>query len=201
MHLLSLNDEIPLIADTSVIINLLASGDAEQIFSGIKNPICIVEQIIDELEVGSDNGHLDQSILNTLIDNGTVQMVSLNDDGWDVFGELVCGPTPNTLDDGEAATLAYCVTNGSVPIIDEKKANRICQDQYPSLQPISSVALFKLFKKHQIVSDDFLSTAIYKSLIIGKMRVLNSHLDWVVNLIGSERAYECISLPYAARKS
>src|SRR5215469_16749115 len=51
-----------------------------------------------------------------------VRVVQLGDDGKRVYGSLVEGTAARTLDDGEAATIAYAHEAGAVALIDEKKA-------------------------------------------------------------------------------
>lgn len=200
MHHRSLIDpNIPLVADTSVIINLVASGLSEQILSGIKNPIYVVDEIIPELERGSEKGCHDADVLNNLINDRIVTCVSLNDDGWEQFEKLVSGSAKTSLDDGEASTLAYCAIHGAIPIIDEKKANRICKEAYSSLISISSVALFRLAEDSQDITEKHLSDAVFSALINGRMRVMEQHLNWVIDLVGIERASRCTSLPQKSR--
>ena len=201
MHLHSLTDpSVPLVADTSVIINLVASGIPEQIISSINNPIYVVDEILPELNRGNEKGCLDAEILENLISNGNVKCVSLNDECWEHFGLLVSGSAITSLDDGEAATLAYCAVHKNVPIIDEKKANKVCAGLYKELKPISSVALFKLASQHQNMNHPILSKAIYNALTNGRMFVMHQHLEWVVNAIGSDKATSCNSLSKRSKR-
>lgn len=200
MHLHSLTDDnTPLVADTSVIINLVASGIPEQILSAINNPIYIVDEIIPELDRGSKKGCSDADVLTKLISDGIVTCVSLNEEGWEHFEQLVCGSAKTSLDDGEAATLAYCAVHKAVPIIDERKANKVCKEQYSLLKPISSASLFKLANKNRGIIEDHLSEALHRALTDGRMRVLEPYIDWVINLVGASKAANCNSLPQSRR--
>lgn len=201
MHLHSLTDyNLPLVADTSVIINLVASGIPEQILSGINNPIYVVDEIIPELDRGSKKGCAGADILTKLINNGIVTRVSLNDKGWEHFEKLVCGSAKTSLDDGEAATLAYCAVHQVIPIIDEKKANKVCEEQYPNLKPISSASIFKLAEINGLINEELLSEAMHRALTEGRMRVLEPHIEWVINLVGPVKAANCNSLSQSQRK-
>lgn len=195
MHLHSLTDpKLPLAADTSVVINLVASGIPEQIIANLSHPFLVVDEVIVELERGRKNGCKDAQVLHGLIEKGLVKRVSLNDQGWECFGDLVCGSAVTSLDDGEAATLAYCVINQTIPIIDEKKANRVCKDRFPDLKPISSAAVFRLAENSQSIPKTNLSNAVHSALIHARMFVMPHHLDWVVEKIGQKRAASCNSL-------
>ena len=201
MHLHSLTDSrIPLVADTSVIINLVASGYAEEIISGLSNPVFVVDEIVGELNQGKLSGCKDVDVLLELIQKNVIKRVSLDDEGWEHFGDLVSGSSRTSLDDGEAATLAYCVVNNLVPVIDEKKANQVCQKRYKKLRPISSAALFKLASQGDIVEPSSLSDALFRALTIGRMFVMQHHLDWVVNMVGSDRAVKCNSISKRSRR-
>ncbi len=200
MHRLSSGDHhIPLVADASVIINLVASGMPEKIIPALSNPVVVVEEILVELERGRRTGCRDADVLRGLIDGGVVSCVSLGENEWETFEELICGHASTTLDDGEAATLAYCVERSSIPVIDERKANSICRKRYSSLSPKASVDLFRMAGSNEEIGNDALSDAVYQALKIGRMRVMDHHIDWVVDLIGRERAVTCRSLSKKVR--
>ena len=46
---------------------------------------------------------------------------------------------------------------------------------------------------------DELSAAVFRALMHGRMRVLPHNVQWVVDLIGPDRASACTSLPRVAR--
>ena len=60
--------------------------------------------------------------LSTLVESGIVEIVELDDSSQECFESLVIGPAVDTLDDGEAATIAYARATGTVALIDERKA-------------------------------------------------------------------------------
>ena len=55
------------------------------------------------------------------------------------FETLVVGAGANTLDDGEAATIAYALTNRLEALIDERKACRICAERFAALDVTTTV--------------------------------------------------------------
>src|SRR6202043_2386181 len=77
--------------------------------------------------------------LQELVAAGHIEIVSLGDTGWEHFETLVVGHAAETLDDGEAATIAYAAERGAVAVIDERKGTRICAARFPSLGVISTV--------------------------------------------------------------
>jgi predicted nucleic acid-binding protein len=127
MRPLSCLDEISewLITDTSAVINLNASGKAAEILHALPYKIAIVDVIPRELEVGRERGRRDAELASALVKAAHLQVVPLGDVGWGHYEGFVTGPAADTLDDGEAATIAYALEAGGVPIIDEEKATRI----------------------------------------------------------------------------
>ncbi len=101
-----------------------------------------VDAIIIELEEGRRRGRPDADLLNELVVAKRIEMVTLGNPAAAIFEELVIGPAAMTLDDGEAATIAYAVEQGAITIIDERKANRICGARFPKLRVGSTVDLF-----------------------------------------------------------
>jgi hypothetical protein len=128
-----------------------------------------------------------------------MDVVTLGDEGRSLFTSLVIGPAADTLDDGEAATIAYAAECGIRPVMDERKARRICAQRFAQLQLLSSVDLFIATGVEAALGRFALSNAMFRALQTARMRVLPHHIDWVVALIGVERAALCPSLPRAAR--
>ena len=115
------------------------------------------------------------------------------------FGRGILGDDVDTLDDGEAATIAYAVEKQGVAIIDERKAKRICRARFTQLHVASTIDLIGLDVVASALGPRLHAESVFKALMDGRMRVLPEHLDWVVGLIGTERAAQCLSLPAHAR--
>ncbi len=192
---------IPVIADTSVVINLNATQCAETILDALPNPFLVVPEVVLELESGLQTGRNDAAALKGWRTSGRVQIVPLGDTGTRHFFNLVSGPAAQTLDDGEAATIAHALEMESpaIPLIDERKANRICADRFAHLVTGSTVDLLAQDDVQADLGRVQLAGAVFNALLVGRMRVLPHHLDWVVNLIGLERAKQCESLPRSVR--
>lgn len=195
-----LNDlTLPVIADTSVVINLNASGCAEAILDALPNRFLVVSEVKRELEEDRRTGRNDTSALNALVASGRVEIVQLGDSGIQHFSGLVTGPATQTLDDGEAATIAYALEHGAAALIDERKANRICTERFAVLLTGSTVDLLAQDNVQAALGHDRLVDAVFHALRYGRMRVLPHHVRWVVDLIGRERAAQCPSLPRSVR--
>lgn len=195
-----LNDPAALIvADTSVAINLNATGFAAPILDALPNRFALVEEVVLELADGRPQGRTDADALHALVAAGRIDIVQLGNPATEHFTALVSGPAAKTLDDGEAATIAYAVEHGATALIDERKANRICAERFSALRTGCTVDLFAHDAIEAALGRNGLSDAVFNALYHGRMRVLAKHLDWVVNLIGSERAAQCSSLPASVR--
>ena len=197
-----LNDlTLPVVADTSVIINLNASGCAEAILDALPNRFLVVLEVRLELEEDQRTGRNDATALNALVASGQVEIAQLGDSDIQHFSDLVTGPASQTLDDGEAATVAYALEHGAVALIDERKANRICTERFPALVTGSTVDLLAQGNVQAALGHDRLAEAVFHALRRGRMRVLPHHVPWVVDLIGQTRAARCPSLPRSVRSA
>lgn len=190
-----------LVADASVVINLNATGCAQEILRALQMPVAVVDIVSRELDAGRRRGRQNTDILGNLIAVGLVEMVSLDDKAEKHFEQLVIGPAAMTLDDGEAATIGYAIEHGAIAVIDERKANRICSQRYPALRVGSTVDIFAHPNVVGTLGRKRLSQAVVKALRLARMRVLPHHVQWVIGLIGAEQAALCTSLPRSVRQS
>ena len=192
---------LPMVADASTVINLIATGCASTIIGALPNPIVTVDVIPVELDTGRLRGRKDADRLQELVAAGHIEIVTLGDSGWAHFESLVAGPALETLDDGEAATISYAVEHGAAAILDEKKGTRICSVRFPALDLVSTVDLLLHPEVRLILGEEALGEAVFTALRDARMRVFPHHLDEVVRLVGQERASQCPSLQKARRAS
>lgn len=192
---------VPLIADTSTVINLLATGCAPSIVNALPNRMVVVDVIPDELETGRLRGRKDAERLEELAAAGHVEIVSLGDVGWHHFEALVAGTAVETLDDGEAATIAYALEHNATAVLDETKATRLGSARFPKLKLISTVDILLHPVVRRSLGDEALSDAVFAALRDARMRVFSHHLTEIVRLIRPERAAVCQSLPRVARSN
>lgn len=191
---------IPLVADASAIINLNGSGAAEQILQLVPHPFVVVRQAVKELEDGRNRGHSDADRLAQLIDNGHVEVRDLGKLGSGIFESLVSGATLQTLDDGEAASIALAVEINGIVVIDERKAMTLCGSRFPSLEVVSTSCLLVHEQIQSGLGERNLADAVFGALQSARMRVPTELVEQVVALIGRDRALLCPSLPRSARR-
>ena len=190
---------VPVVADASAIINLNATASAAAIVGAFPNSFLVTENVRQELSMGESHGHRCGEKLEAMISDGLFGLVALEPSDDDVYRSLVEGGRAGTLDDGEAATIAYAVGHDGLVLIDERKARRICAARFPELRFASSVEVLL----HPLVADRLgqssQSEAIFLALRDARMRVPRQALQEVIERIGADRAAECSSLPRSFR--
>jgi predicted nucleic acid-binding protein len=179
-----------LILDTSVIINLSASGVAAEVLGALPHRRWMVDMAAAEVRRDSRNGRSDVDVLSGLTAQGSVNIVTLDQAGLHVFESLVVA-----LDDGEAATIAAAVRQQAVAVIDERKARRICAEEFPDIAHATSIDVFSHPAVVQILGANRLADAVHAALKQARMSVRPDQRDWIIELIGNERAAECSSIP------
>ena len=184
----------PVVADTSVIINLNATGCAGAILRALPNRCVVVDEVAFELQAGRRTGRGDADALSALTARRLVEQVRLGNAGMPRFARLVSGPAAETLDDGEAATIACAVEWGAIALIDERKAVRICAARFPNLAVGCTVDVLAQ-RNVRTALGPRLDDAVFNALDRGRMQVPDRFGRWVVDRIGRERAARCRSLP------
>lgn len=196
----SLTDpSMPAVVDASVCINVIGTGFAEQILKSLPHDVLLVDLVAHELTDGRNEERGDANLTAALIDAGVISIVKLDMEGLDHFERLVSGSATETLDDGEAATIAFAIQQGGIAVIDERKATRICGERYEWLRVASTIDIFTHPAVQTTLGHVTLSEAVFAALQNARMSVKSDHLQWVVELIGPERTAKCPSLPKAIR--
>lgn len=198
---LSIDSTTLIVADTSTVINLNATGCAEQIIRALRKRFVVVDVVTGELDSGRKRGRNDADRLQALVESGIIEIVALDEQSTAHFEELVVGPALSTLEDGEAATIAYAVSKQAIAVIDERKATRLCMDRYPNLGVCSTVDLLAFPEVHRVLGEEGLAEAVFLALSQARMRVFPQHVNWIVSLIGNDKAAACTSLPAHVRRS
>ncbi len=191
---------VHIVADASVAINLNATGRSEDILDALPNRVLVVDEVLLELEAGRRSGNNDADALSELVSTNRIEMVRLGEVSLEQFRDLTAGSASETLDDGEAATIAYAIEHHAIAVIDERKANRICAARFPALQIGCTVDILAHPNVQASLGLEGLGDAVFNALYHGRMRVLPHHVEWVVRVVGADRAAECSSLPRSIRQ-
>jgi len=189
----------PLVIDTSVTINLSACGIGEEVLRALGRRVTVADLVQGELENGEALARNDAAQLRAWIKDCVVEELPLTSADDAIFRSLVSGRAGETLDDGEAATIALALATDGVAVLDERKANRICAERFPSLQIASTADLLLQVEVMTRLGETTVRDAIFQALVGARMRVLPHAVDRIVGLLGPDRARLCRSLPRSAR--
>lgn len=192
---------VRLVADASVIINLNATACAAAIIKAVPNSFVVTENACTEIEMGARNGHDDHRQLVELIGAGLIERVRLGAAGAATYESLIDGSALKTLDDGEAATIAYAHRNACIPVIDERKARTLCAASFPGLAVASTAELLMHKSIAAAIGAQGQADALVNTLTAARMRVPLELLEQLMAIIGPDRAALCASLPRVARRA
>ncbi len=188
-----------LIADTSVLINLNATGRAAGILAALPFQVGMPDPVAAELGEDRRSGRNDATLVAELVAAGLLRPIRLGEAGQAVFASLVIGPAADTLDDGEAATIACAVERAACPVIDERKALRLCGRRFPAMRVLCTAELLLAEPVLRALEQTAAAEAVFRTLQAARMRVADDWVAPVVRLIGSDRAAVCSSLPGRVR--
>ncbi len=191
----------PVVADSSVVINLNATRRAEAVLDALSNQVLITEQVLGEIRSGRDGQHRAAALLNELIADGYVEAVQIGESGENDFIGLVSGEASKTLGDGEAATMVKALEVGGLALLDDRKAIRICTKKFPNLPTSGTVDLLRHPRLAEALTERQLADAVFHAARDARMHVPAAHGRWVVNLLGIDRALLCPSLARIVRLS
>ena len=191
--------DIVLVGDTSFVINLNATGFSNRIIRAVPNLFVITEDVLRELKDGSNSGHDDYEKLQYLIGLEYIILASLGGLGKDVYLSLIEGSASRTLGDGEASIIAHAIEIGGAAIIDDKKAEKICQEKFPQIPVITTFDLLTHGAVKKALGEEQHKKAIYNALHIARMRIPIKKQEHVVELIGENLATDCPSLSHRYR--
>lgn len=188
------------VADTSAIINLNSTGCAEEIYRLFPVAPVVPEAVRAELRRGGARAQTDRRRLEALCRAGACSIAAVGE-GAAIERSLLEGRAVDTLDDGEAATIAYAAAYGRAALLDDRKARRICAERFPETALIYTVELLLHRAVRVALGERGQADAIVAALQGARMRVPFERVPEVVALIGEDRAASCPSLPGSARPS
>ena len=183
-----------MVADASVWINLAATGGAPRILKALSRPLAITDVALAELERGRPKGRQAADEVAALLHMKLMQVVPLAAEDEALFLSLVAGAASETLDDGEAATLACAVRLGACAVIDERKATSLAARRLTTLEICSTCDLLMGAEVRGVLGEAGLAEALFAALTQARMRVPDPHAPAIVTLLGA-RAASCQSIP------
>ena len=184
-----------LVNDASIWINLVATGHIELVLRSSAVRHQITGTALVELESGREKGRRTAGVVADLIARDLVDLVPLSSTDEEVFMDLIIGEPGDTLDDGEAATIATALGTSSIAMIDERKATALCRQRYPSLIVKSTTDLLLSSEVRAAMAHDRFADCLFGALADARMRVPERHLAEVCAVLDLERRQLCPSLP------
>jgi hypothetical protein len=151
------------------------------------------EITLREVSIDPFTGRSAKALLEGLRNRKLLQTVKMTDNTFDLFLSLSGAVPPDDLDDGEAATLAQAASGNCVPVLDEKKATRVCLTRFPELALLNSMDIIAAPEMCNQVGMDGVAEMIFLALQNSKMRVASRERQWVLELLGEERIAQCTS--------
>ena len=183
------------VVDASVVMNLNATRCADRIIQALPGAFIVTPEVIEDLERGVAKGHADADDLELLIEIGLVSIARRGDAATEIFRSLIDGPAIETLDDGEAATIAYACEVAAVALIDDRKAINICARRFSELPVVTTVDILLSDMILNALGERGRIDAVVDALQKARMRVPRDRVDAIAELIGEETAAKCGSLP------
>jgi predicted nucleic acid-binding protein len=178
--------------DASVLINIVASGAAETILMALNGRLLVVDAVQDEIKFDPrdpEPRQPRQGVLTRFFEDGLLRPLKLSPEALDLFFELVQAPRPDNLGDGEAAAVAAAFHTGASVATDDSKAQRICRSQFPELEVVTSV---DVFRDPSVVAAlaGRLPEALLSAVSRGRMRVPKRDRPWARQVL-QELAEHC----------
>ncbi|TAJ74915.1 MAG: DNA-binding protein [Sphingobium sp.] len=181
-----------LVLDTSVVINLYASGHGEKVVAALPFRLVVAGIVSDELDRQSSRSSGERNFLAQACNLGLIELIEMTDEEYQMFTNLVV--VAPSLDDGEAATIAIARSRNFVPVIDERKGRA----RALALIKQSPAWSLNLIRHPTVVcelGERIATEALHNALRVGRMRIAPDHTDQVISVIGLEKARKCTCLP------
>lgn len=170
--------EVDHVIDASVAINILATTRGVEVLGALPGRCVIEERAAAEVTRHPRGITHAQGPLGELLSSGALKVVQMVSEDFELFVQLVGAPSPDGLDDGEAASLAWVVGHGGVLIVDDGKARRITRRDYSAVEMQSSVSVFRAWAERAKPTPAELATVLQDAKKHGRMRVLVDDRAW-----------------------
>ncbi|WP_069337865.1 hypothetical protein [Sphingobium yanoikuyae] len=182
-----------IILDTSVVINLHASGHGEEVLAALPFRLTVPGIVSDELDRQSSRSSGERDFFALACRLGLIERIEMTDNEYQMFTKLVV--VAPSLDDGEAATIAIARSREFVPVIDERKGRARALAIMGQQSPAWSLNLIRHPTVVSKLGEHAATEALFNALYRGRMRIAPDHADQVISVIGLEQARKCTCLP------
>lgn len=180
--------------DASVLISLVPTDRLSDILTALGTPLVVTDQAYKEVYIDPRDRARNPELLAPFAADGLFRRVTLTGAALELFLDLAAAPSPDDLNDGECATLAYADRHGLGVVVDETKARNLCRRLFPSVAIHCTVELLRAPEVVQALGYDGLVEALFRAVHLGRTRVPVEHDAWVRERLGPERVAMCRSL-------
>ena len=180
-------------ADTSVIVNLLATGISARILNPFKMNIVLVPAVLAELRRGAAAGHRDFRDDIAQLAQSEIKMTGAKS----VTNQTWLNLMPPALSFGEAQTIAYAHQHSCGVLTDDRAAAAFCQKT--GIATLNTTDLLSAPRLIRQLGKKELAAATYRALTEAKMYVPPKHYDWLSGLLARKHRRNCPSLPKKLR--
>jgi predicted nucleic acid-binding protein len=133
-----------LVLDSSVWLNLMATGAMATILDALAVPCYAPEQVVTEIRRHPGTSTTFPAGRHPLrLMSPRVSILSLENEELDLFLEIVGAPSGDALGDGEAAAIVLAASRGLDLVIDDRKARRIMRERFSRVRTYWTVDLFR----------------------------------------------------------
>lgn len=191
-----MNSLTPIIVlDSSAVINILACGQPARFLSTLGCSVVVPHQVVAEVSRDPVQ-HIDNGdSLSGLLESGLLLPHELVDEPYLKFLDLVGAAAPDSLGDGEAATIASAEQLQCIAIIDERKATRIARSRRTIDLTACTLDLYDYALAAAKYPSEDVALMVFNSMQYARMRIPPERRAWVFDLIGEERARQCSCFP------
>ena len=183
-----------LVLDASSGLNLLGTGCAADVLRVLRRDAVITAQAADEVGRDPLTNEPGRDALERLASAGLLRVVRLSIPAYEHYLALVSAPSPDGLDDGEAATVAHAAEVQGIPVLDERKDTRIASPLCAQA-PACTLDLLSHWLVLDLMGTAAVADAVHSALLHARMRVPVFFRPWVIQLLGVDRLRMCSSIP------
>lgn len=185
-----------LVIDTSVLLNLLGSCRPQFLLDHIPFEVIVPQAVLREIKREPSMEAETDADLSRLIERGSLRVMEPDSKVEELALSLAGAPNPDDLDDGEAFAIAHAVAMSGRLAIDERKGRRIVERRFPQVACLFTLEVIEQAALRARLGEAEFAELIYSALLWARMRIPSERRDWIISLIGKERARNCPSLGY-----
>lgn len=160
-----------LVIDTSIWINLLATGRLWEVVAALPYTCCAPEQVVSEVRRDPITQAVYEADRHPLRDRSELEITALDGAALDLFLSLVGNDVESSLGDGEAASIAIAAARGCAVALDERKARRVVRQRFPAMPMVMSIELLHLPSVISRLGQNGVSAAVADALRYGRMHI------------------------------